>query len=323
MVMENGSIVHERPWANNLILNQGKDQWGAGTGSFARLIENCAVGTGTGTPAATDVGLGAEVKRTWTYLTGAGNCGYSDVGNVRTLRRTFDFSVESGSVNYTELGWSYSTSPGNNLFSRTLISGGTVSLVSGQSLRVVYELSITVSPSTGTTEALHISGWPVSPATNTNVTWKIQGSGTFSKVDVNGFTSEGYIEPGWKQSHSDPNKSALFAPYLRGANGTLNSVLTNVTLSGSELNPNYLTGEGAAAYAAYVPGSYSRTLEGTGYIPAASFSSTSILFLGYAPKVNEYYYSGSASVLCANFAEAQTKDALYRVKFPGFTISIA
>ena len=107
------------------------------------------------------------------------------------------------------------------------------------------------------------------------------------------------------------------------ANGTLNSVLTNVTLSGSELNPNYRSGYGSAAYAAYIPGSYSRTLEGTDYIPAASFSSTSILFLGYAPRYSEYYYSGAASVLCANFAEAQTKDALYRVKFPGFTISIA
>jgi hypothetical protein len=229
--------------------------------------------------------------------------------------------VESGSVNYTELGWSYSSSPGNNLFSRTLISGGTVSLVSGQSLRVVYELSITVSPSTETTEALSISGWPVSPATNTNVTWKIQGSGTFSKVDVYGKTSEGYIEPGWRQSYLYTSKSAVFAPHLMTANGTLNSVLTNVTLSGSALNYKYK--ESAAAYAAYVPGSYSRTLEGTNYIPAAAFSSTSILFLGYVPKDSEYDYSGSASVLCANFAEAQTKDALYRVKFPGFTISIA
>jgi hypothetical protein len=55
------------------------------------------------------------------------------------------------------------TTPGNNLFSRTLISGGTVTVLTGQGLRVVYTLTITV-PSTTTPGSYAITGWPVAPS---------------------------------------------------------------------------------------------------------------------------------------------------------------
>lgn len=322
MVVEGGKVVHERPFANNLILNQGKNQWGDGTGSFAYLVRACAVGTGTSAPAATDTGLQSEAKRTITYYTASGGCGYSDVGNTRTLRRTFDFSVESGAVNYSELGWSYSDSAGANLFSRTLISGGTVSLTSGQSLRVVYELAITVSPSTSTVESLNVSGWPVAPATGTEVTWKIQGSGTFSQVDSSGNSNAGYIEPGWRAPMSYVDKSVCFSPVVRSATATLNGVFADTTLSGTDLHPGYSSGSGLASYSAYVTGSYSRTLPSLSFINASAFSSTSIRCLGYAPRNSEYNFSDTRSVIVCNFTEAQTKDALYRLKFPGFTIAI-
>ena len=324
-VLSKGIIVQERPWANNLILDQGKNYWAGGVGSFAYLVRACAVGTGTTPPAASDTGLQSEAKRTTTYYTASGGCGYSDTGATRKLWRTFDFSTESAGVNYSELGWSYSDSAGANLFSRTLISGGTVSLTAGQSLRVVYELSITVAPASTTTENLSISGWPVSPATSTEVTWKIQGAQTFSQIDSYGNSSGGFIEPGWMAPYAGYgwDTTVAFAPAIYSSSATLNGVFSNVSLAGTDLHPNVYSGSGAAAYSAYVNGSFSRVLPSLGFINAAQFASTSILFLGYAPRNSQYYYNASASVICCNFTQAQTKDALYRLKFPGFTITLS
>ncbi len=313
-VLSKGIIVQERPWAKNLILDQGKNYWAGGTGSFAHLFRACAVGTGTTPVTASDTGLQSEAKRTTTHYTASGGCGYSDTGATRKLWRTFDFSTESGNVNYSELGWSYSDSAGANLFSRALISGGTISLTAGQSLRVVYELSITVAPASTTTENLSISGWPVSPATSTEVTWKIQGAQTFSQITSGGTIIGGFIEPG--------GGAGAFAPAVYSARATLNGVFTNVTLAGTDLHPNVDSGSGAAAYSAYVDGSFARTLPSLGFINAAEFASTSILFLGYAPRDGGYFNAGR-SVICCNFTQAQTKDALYRLKFPGFTITLS
>lgn len=262
----NGSIVEDRPWKNNLILDQGLDLVCAGTASLGSCFASCAVGTGTtptyvdsgavtvtiaagtatasagiftagmvgellvtddgteqyitafGTSTSVSVsgsnaavaqlftvwavdqtGLATEVKRTNTYLTGSGNCGTtSNAGTAtRTLKRTFDFSAEVSPQNYTELGWSYTNSAGNNLFSRVLIAGGTVSVLASQQLRVVYELSVLITPNTARAETAPISGWPVSPATNTDGDYiaNAQGfsgtTGGLSFVDTNGNTSSG------------------------------------------------------------------------------------------------------------------------------------
>ena len=322
IVLSKGIIVQERPWARNLILDQGKNYWAAGVGSFAYLVRACAVGTGTATPAASDTGLQSEAKRTITYYTQSGGCGYSDTGATRKLWRTFDFSTESAGVNYTELGWSYSDSAGANLFSRALISGGTISLTAGQSLRVVYELSITVAPASTTTENLSISGWPVPPATTTEVTWKIQGEETFSRVNSDGNSSGGFIEPGWRAG-SGWDLAVCFAPAVYSARATLNGVFSNVSLAGTNLHLNATSGSGVAPYSAYVNGSFSRVLPSLGFINASQFTSTSILFLGYAPRNSEYSFDASKSVICCNFTQAQTKDTRYRLKFPGFTITLS
>ena len=321
-VLSKGIIVQERPWARNLILDQGKNYWAGGTGSFAYLVRACAVGTGTATPAASDTGLQSEAKRTTTYYTVSGGCGYSDTGATRKLWRTFDFATESAGANYSELGWSYSASAGAGLFSRALISGGTISLTAGQSLRVVYELSITVAPASTTTENLSISGWPVPPATTTEVTWKIQGAQTFSQVNSDGNSSGGFIEPGWRAG-SGWDLAVCFAPAVYSARATLNGVFSNVSLAGTNLHPNVDSASGAAAYSAYVNGSFSRVLPSLGFISASQFTSTSILVLGYAPRTSEYYFDASKSVICCNFTQAQTKDTLYRLKFPGFTITLS
>jgi len=114
--------------------------------------------------AVNQTGLDTETKRSNTYLTGSGNCGTSWTSTTSAQMRTYDFSIEGSNINYSELGWSDTTTSGNNLFSRTLIAGGTVTVLTGQGLRVVYTLTITVSSSTSTGSFL-ITGWPVAPST--------------------------------------------------------------------------------------------------------------------------------------------------------------
>lgn len=129
---------------------------------------NLAVPTLFATWAVQQTGLASESKRSNTYLTGSGNCGTTQVSTTFTNRRTYDFTAEVSNQNYTELGWSDSGSASNNLNSRTLISGGTVSVLTGQQLRVIYDISSTVGPSASTPGTWPITGWPVSPATTTD-----------------------------------------------------------------------------------------------------------------------------------------------------------
>ncbi len=114
--------------------------------------------------AVNQTGLDTEVKRSNSYLSGSGNCGTSFTSTDVAMQRTYDFSAEGSNINYSELGWSNTTSSGANLFSRALVSGGTVSVLTGQSLRVVYTLTVTFSNSTST-GSYAVTGWPVAPST--------------------------------------------------------------------------------------------------------------------------------------------------------------
>ena len=111
-VLEKGRVVEDRPWAKNMILNQGLDY--ALSGSFNQvpmLFRYHCVGTGTNAVSATDTGLQSESKRTSTLLTGSGNVGRTTTANTATFRYTWDHSVEGvGGANYTEHGIALSTS---------------------------------------------------------------------------------------------------------------------------------------------------------------------------------------------------------------------
>lgn len=138
--------------------------------------------------AVNQTGLASESKRTNTYLNGTGNCGTSDVSNVRTYRRTYDFTAEVANQNYTELGWAQSGTVAANLFSRTLMAGGTVSVLIGQQLRVIYDLIVTVGPAASTAGTWTIggnTGWPVAPATNTDGNY-IRNGFALGTVGTNG-----------------------------------------------------------------------------------------------------------------------------------------
>ena len=296
-------VVHERPWACNLILDQGLNQYN--TTQMANVFLRCAVGTGT-TPTFRDstgtatltvsgtdctasdaffeaadegrllkldsggeayiatytsptavvlgtapgdsgpedgcvwyvnqTGLTSESKRTNTYLTGAGNCGTTFSGGILTLRRTFDFTAEAAPVNYAELGWANSATPGANLFSRTLIAGGTVSVGVDQLLRVIYDLAVTFSPNTLTGGATTITGWPVAPASTQDgdyIFTNVNTSNTFGRVGTSGatVTSGNEIEPavtttilGYGSASTAPSYGSAYSPTsIASANSTKGS----------------------------------------------------------------------------------------------------
>lgn len=162
-----GRVVIDRPKADNLILNQGLDYLAGNTTSWGTLGNYCVLGTGTATPAFTDTGLGTEIIRTNTTLS-TGTDTTDDVGaRTRTLRRTYDFPVEGSSSfpvgersghNYSELGLSHTATVTNNLSTRALITGGTVTAIVGQQARVEYSIVVTLGPNVVSTFA-STTGW--------------------------------------------------------------------------------------------------------------------------------------------------------------------
>lgn len=318
VINSDGTVAHERPWQNNLILDQGLDQCCNGTASLASAFTACAVGTGT-TPTYTDsgaitvnitagtatasasfftvgmvgmllvadtgeeqyitgftsdtivsvsgsesvsaqlftvwavnqTGLSSEVKRTTSYLTGAGNCGTTNtVGTgTRVLKRTFDFSTEVSPQNYEELGWSYTATPGSNLFSRVLIAGGTVTVLTSQQLRVVYELTIVVSPITSTPQTPTITGWPVAPAASTDGDYiaNAQNFGS-DQGGISAVGTAGNSGMGGRNQSLEP-----WGPFqMRLADGSV------LPAFNAGYSPGTTTTQSSSSLAAYTPGNFYR-----------------------------------------------------------------
>lgn len=137
------------PETKNLILNQMLDQLGARTSNYSSFMNYCCLGTGTGTPAVTDVGLGSEVVRTSNTLSTATT--NDNPTRTRTFNRVYDFPAETVNRNYTEVGLSYTSSAANNLGTRALLTGGTVTVLVGQQARVSYSISVTLPANTTAT----------------------------------------------------------------------------------------------------------------------------------------------------------------------------
>jgi hypothetical protein len=156
-VIENGRVVRETAWKKNLILNQGLDA--VATHLICDLFLFCAIGTGVSTPINTQTGLDVEVVRSNTYVTGAPNCTSALAANVLTHTRTFDFPLEVTGITYSEVGWSHTGTVASNLNTRGLFASP-VSVGSGQSLRVVYQFIVTITPNTQRALTAPITGWP-------------------------------------------------------------------------------------------------------------------------------------------------------------------
>lgn len=242
-------------------------------------------------------GLAAEVKRTNTYLTGAPNCQTLSVGNQTVMTRTFDFSAEVGSITYNEVGFSYSATPGANLFSRILLASG-VPLTAGQQLRVQYSIQIGITPNTplalgtspiigwaGATGQLQVCEIPIYAISTT-------GSLTLYFTDANGSVYNGYGEPNSPSGCiSLSTDSAAFPSY--GAASTAP-----------------LTVYQSAAPTSYVVGSYTRSCQTI--FPVGSANATNWRSI-YLTEVG-----GSSNMVKFLMDSVQTKVSTYTLTL-GFT----
>lgn len=198
--------------------------------------------------------LDTEVVRNNAFLTGAGNCGTSIASDTLTHKRTYDFPAEVGTVNYEEAGVSWAASAGANLFSRFLF-GTTVSVDSGESIRVEYELTVTLGLASSAAAAPTITGWPISPATGTD------GDEQFQAVGMSSVTTLG------ASSSFESNSKHCNEPYAKSSTvGAVDNLTMWVSSSAAALAAfngtpaDRTTGltVGTLASASYVAGTFYR-----------------------------------------------------------------
>lgn len=217
-------VAEDRPWAENLILNQGLDYLASRATWWAAMGAYCVLGTGTATPAITQTGLGAEVVRT-NNLLGTKTVTDDNSTRTRTISRTYDFPSESVNRNYTELGLSHTGTVASNLSTRALISGGTVTVLVGQQARVVYAIAVTLGANVVST-----------PTSTTGWTAGLQGISGFYTLDG---LEDGYFSGG-----------AAFVSNL--ALSTADAIPT----FGTGFNPGVDGGCSSSGFDTYVTGSY-------------------------------------------------------------------
>jgi len=297
-ILENGVVVKDNPWEKNLILNRMLDYLCAGGNTIPTLTSVHVVGTGTNIPAATNVGLGTEVRRTATYLIGAGNCGRTEaVNGTMVFRRTYDHGIEVAAQNYTEHGLSYTATSGSNLVTRALFSSGTVTVGIGQQLRVIYDITVVVNPHTLTPCTVGGTGWPVLPATNcdgnvvlgntTCLVGDIDSAGSSAGFGFLSFKNYGDV------LYAKPQTTGYSPSYGSGTTVYINQSITYVADT-------------------YITGTFTRTARPSDYASATSFSSTAIT--GFA-------WNSYDGALHFKYNQAQTKDNIHRLRYPSVTIT--
>lgn len=103
------------------------------------------------------------------YLTGSGNCGVSYDGSGGVIYvRTYDFKIRANddrvSTPYAEVGWTNSVTVGSATINSRVLLLTPVEVATGEQLRVKYEVTVTMSPTTSTVSSAigGSPGWPTS-----------------------------------------------------------------------------------------------------------------------------------------------------------------
>ncbi len=190
-------IIESNNLQQNLVLNQGLDYVASRT--YAANIVACAIGSSVIPPLNSDTGLTNELARTITYDTTYLPCLTSLSSNTLSIRKTFRFATQTQDQQFGEIGWSYTATPGNNLFSKAqlLDTNGNPILLTvyrNQYLRVTYTLQITLAPASPLANGNVINGWPGSATGESQIQLiglqGVDGSGTLTSYDAGGVANE-------------------------------------------------------------------------------------------------------------------------------------
>lgn len=246
-------------------------------------------------------GMQGEVKRGGSgiagsaYLTGVGNCGSSTVLNRVVYLRTYDFATETTPKIYSEVGVAWTSTVGaNTVFSRIVLPQ-TVSIDTSQRLRLVYQLGVTFTPTSSQyVNGAIVTGWPVAPSNNTNMTQSIQQMWV-SSIDTNGNSGTSYasLEP--------PAVSSNCAFF-----GSSNSQ-SLVTFGTTPINRSTF-GAADIAYStadSYVLGSYQQYKNAT--FELAQLNYQNLRSFGFGPHAPSSYYAYRETAFVMLFEQSQSK----------------
>lgn len=147
---QDGNIKVDTDWFDNVITVAALDAW-CQTTAMNNLSGFCGVGTGTATPASSDVGITGQIGSRAARFSNGNNV----VGLVNTVTQQYNFPVSGVIGTISEVGI-FSASTGGILLSRTLIKAAgtptTITLVSGDTLYVIWRCTMTAPADvTGTT----------------------------------------------------------------------------------------------------------------------------------------------------------------------------
>lgn len=375
-------VLHDYGWQNNLILNQGMNNYGllvylwadafkfcvAGTGS-TKPTKNSGGGTtatqsGTGvtlaggsfvlTDTATDAGkmikwdtnqeamivtvtdpthavldrsqsvsagtfvvyntqqtgMETETSRSSNYVPGIGFCeSQVSPANLVRSRRTWDFPAEGGSPHtYTEIGFSNVNTVANNLFSRIYLTSP-IAMLTGQQLRIIYDLFVTYTPSAPRSKTPTITNWPVAPSTVTDGQEAIETFGVSTVASTGQTTSTNLNIP---NSLGSPE----YDLELPGASRAMLSTMSTGLLPAPITNAIFEIGTGATVAingtppvnSSYVTNSFTRTKTWTFATTEANRNDWRSFALGNTFfSISNRYWSAFRFL----FAQPQTKDNLH------------
>lgn len=182
-VLQNGVIVQKHRYprpVKNLVVNTGKAAllyfgplstqynaqsyarlFGYSTATESGVLAYCGRGSGNTAAAVTDTALQTQIGNlTNSFLTGDPNTGtrYDKENGKIIMRVTHDHEQESSDQNINEIGYFAKRNSVNRLFSRIVLPS-TISVLTGQQLRTIYQLEVSIAPWTAATNSPSITGW--------------------------------------------------------------------------------------------------------------------------------------------------------------------
>lgn len=208
-ILEKGVVVRKHTYpvpVKNLVVSNGKDMFCSTELRSPLNYVTAYLGRGSGsTPAAAgNTQLEAQIgNRTNQILAGDPYTGvkYTAATGLIQARKTYDSEVESSDQNINEIGI-FSQATGTSYLFARIVLPATVTVLTGQQLRLTYELQITISPIAETVSSPIITGWTTAgvsrlEGTFPNTTSYGNGLGTnqFLQLWNNSGTESGAPEP--------------------------------------------------------------------------------------------------------------------------------
>jgi hypothetical protein len=230
------------------------------------------------------------------WLVGSSNCNSVDTSTGRTYYRTYDFQTQSLAATYAEIGVAWSGTIGSaTVFSRVVLPS-TVFVDVGQRLRVFYQMNVTLSPTSSVSRPnVTVSGWPVSPATNTNGSESIQNivMSSITSATGNSDTSGTALEPA-----SSGVECAFWISMVSSSLQPFGSAISRVGTSPTAALAN-------STKNSYSNGSY--TCDKSAIITAASWDGTNIRSMGFGDNSANSATGTTSQAFCFLFEQTQSK----------------